>query len=123
MKKILALSLFFSSISFAGEVKQVEELRLKLEDGGYVSILAQPCEIEKAKSLGLTNRAVGREIDGTTHEGCWNSPDISQAEKIEGMRAVPIVNLYFDGVVHTTPLHWYELPPSPDNPEPGETWI
>jgi len=123
MKNILVLSLLFSSIVFAGEVKKVEELRLYLEDGGYVSITTEPCGIKLARDLGLTNRAVGLELNGTKHEGCWNSPDVSKAEQIPGMRLIPIVNLYFDNEILTIPFEWFQLPSSPNEPAPGEIWI
>jgi hypothetical protein len=121
MKKFLVLTLLFSSLSFADE--SVTELYLDLEDSGVVIIKAEPCRIQGAIKLGISNRAVGIEGNGTTHEGCWNSPDVNEAEQVQGMKIIPIVNLYFDGVIQTVPLKWFRLPSTPDTPAPGETWI
>lgn len=116
---ILLFLLFSSSVSFA-----YDELRLILEDG-YVSITTDECTIPEAKEKGLTKRAIGYDTaNGTKHEGCWNSPDISEAKSPDPrIKIVPIVNLYFDGKIHSTPLSIWSLPPSHKNPAEGETWL
>lgn len=118
---IALLVLLVSTVSYGEEI---DALYLDLEDNGVVIINKEPCSIEQASKLGLLNRAVGIEGNGTKHEGCWNSPDIRDAQPVPGSKIIPIVNLYFEGeVVKTFPLEWFRLEKSHNNPSPGEEWL
>lgn len=125
--KIFLISITFllaSCVKTAkAETVTVQELYLDLEDNGVVIIKNEPCKIQKAIELGLNHRAVGVEGDGTTHEGCWNSPDSSQAEQIPNKKVIQIVNMFFDGIVQTVPITWFRPKSDSNNPAPGETWI
>jgi hypothetical protein len=120
---LVAIIVLFATFVITAKAETVQELYLDLEDTGVVIIKNEPCKIQKAIDLGLHHRAVGVEGNGVTHEGCWNSPDISQAQQVPNTKIIPIVNLFFDGMVQTVPITWFRPKSSSDNPAPGETWI
>lgn len=118
--KIVLLAMIVS-LSVAAE--QPKELYMPNESGGYIVLTVQPCEISEASLSGFTSRAYATESDSerpVTHEGCWTSPDISEAPKIRGVKIIPLVNLWFDGDIITFPQshfgpekrRWDTIPPS-----------
>ena len=82
------------------------ELYMPNESGGYVVLTTDACPNTHAISLGYTYRAYATESDSekpATHEGCWDSPSVADAPKLQGVRIIPLVNLWFDGDMVTFP--------------------
>lgn len=80
------------------------------EAGGYIILTLEECKIAEAKSKGFDNRAYATETDSempTTHEGCWNSPDTSEAPRVPGVTIIPLVNLWFDGDIVFYPQNMF----------------
>jgi hypothetical protein len=76
------------------------------ESGGYIVLTTDACADDDATKLGYTYRAYATESDSekpATHEGCWDSPSIAAAPRMEGVRIIPLVNLWFDGDTVTFP--------------------
>lgn len=76
------------------------------ESGGYVVLTLEPCQYPTAKKMGFDRRAYATETDSdmpATHEGCWSSPDTSEAPRERGIKIIPLVNLWFDGEIVTFP--------------------
>jgi len=82
------------------------ELYMPNESGGYIVLTTDACANTSAVKLGYTYRAYATESDSekpATHEGCWDSPSIADAPKLQGVRIIPLVNLWFDGDMVTFP--------------------
>jgi hypothetical protein len=76
------------------------------ESGGYIVLTTDACPNAGAVKLGYTYRAYATESDSekpATHEGCWDSPSIADAPKLQGVKIIPLVNLWFDGDMATFP--------------------
>jgi len=126
-KQLAVLSLLFSTSLSAADYSKSKELYMPNESGGYVVLTVEPCQIAEAKKQGFDSRAYATETDSeqsVTHEGCWNSPDTSEAPKIRGVKIIPLVNLWFDGDTVTFPQNlfgpekrrWDATPPSTIKP-------
>ena len=107
MKTQLAvLLLLFSTGLLAADYSKSKELYMPNESGGYIVLTVEPCQISEAVKLGFNSRAYATESDSekpAIHEGCWNSPDTSEAPRIKGVRIIPLVNLWFEGDTVTFP--------------------
>lgn len=100
MKNILALvAVLFSLPATAEDYSSHKELFMANQAGGVVALTVEPCAIEIAKSKKFEGRAYATEADGTIHEGCWIAPDISEAPDYPGVKIIPIVNVWFEGVI------------------------
>ena len=112
MIKQLAVMLLLSSSSLsAADYSTSKELYMPNESGGYVVLTVDPCQIAEAKKQGFDSRAYATESDSeqpVTHEGCWTSPDTSEAPKIRGVKIIPLVNLWFDGDTVTFPQNLFD---------------
>lgn len=106
MKQLAVLLTLFSLSLSAADYSKSKELYMPNESGGYVVLTVEPCKFPEAVKLGYDSRAYATESDSekpATHEGCWTSPDISEAPRLKGVRIIPLVNLWFDGEVVTFP--------------------
>ena len=106
MKQLAVLLTLFSLSLSAADYSKSKELYMPNESGGYVVLTVEPCKFSEAVKLGYDSRAYATESDTekpATHEGCWTSPDTSDAPKLKGVRIIPLVNLWFDGEVVTFP--------------------
>lgn len=100
MKKILALVAVLSiTPATAEDYSQFKELFMANQAGGVVALTVEPCAIDAAKNKKFESRAYATEADGTKHEGCWIAPDISEAPNHPGVKIIPIVNVWFDGII------------------------
>ena len=100
LKQLAALTILFSTNLPAADYSKSKELYMPNESGGYVVLTLEECKIPSAKAKGFENRAYATESDSdkpATHEGCWFTPDTQAAPKVQGIRIIPIVNLWFDG--------------------------
>jgi hypothetical protein len=76
------------------------------ESGGYIVLTLEDCKFPDAKKQGFGHRAYATESDSerpATHEGCWDSPSTADAPKLQGVKIIPLVNLWFDGDTVTFP--------------------
>ena len=106
LKQLAVLSLLFSTGLQAADYSKSKELYMPNESGGYIVLTVEPCKFPEAVKQGFDSRAYATESDSekpATHEGCWNSPDTSEAPRIKGVRIIPLVNLWFDGDTVTFP--------------------
>jgi len=106
MKQLAVLLLLFSTSLFAADYSKSKELYMPNESGGYVVLTLEPCKFPDAVKLGYDSRAYATESDTdkpATHEGCWNSPDTAEAPHIQGVKIIPLVNLWFEGDAVTFP--------------------
>ena len=102
--KLAIISLLFSNLALAQDLPP--ELYMPNESGGYIVLTTDACANTDAAKLGYTYRAYATESDSekpATHEGCWDSPSIAAAPRMEGVRIIPLVNLWFDGDTVTFP--------------------
>jgi hypothetical protein len=99
MKYLILLLFFFITLSYAQKVEIVREMELENSAGGFIVLTQEECKINAPKLF--TYRAYATEGNGTVHEGCWMTPSHKDAEPIEGMRIVPVVNTWWDGEIHT----------------------
>ena len=103
-KQLLVLLLLSSSLVLAQDLPK--ELYMPNESGGYIVLTTDACPDDYATKLGYNHRAYATESDSekpATHEGCWVSPSVADAPKMEGVRIIPLVNLWFDGDIVTFP--------------------
>ena len=104
LTKLVVISLLYSSCALAQDMPL--ELYMPNESGGYIVLTTDACPNTSAVKLGYTYRAYATESDSekpATHEGCWDSPSIADAPKLQGVRIIPLVNLWFDGDMVTFP--------------------
>lgn len=103
MQKQLAVLLFlFSANLLAADYSKNKELYMPNESGGFIVLTLEECKIAEAKAKGFENRAYATESDSqnpATHEGCWDSPDTADAPKVQGVKIIPLVNLWFEGEI------------------------
>ena len=105
-RQLAVLLALFSSSLLAADYSKSKELYMPNESGGYVVLTVEPCKFLEAVKLGYDSRAYATESDTekpATHEGCWTSPDASEAPRLKGVRIIPLVNLWFDGEIITFP--------------------
>jgi len=104
LRQLAVISLLSSSLALAQDLPK--ELYMPNESGGYIVLTTDACPNAGAVKLGYMYRAYATETEGdqpATHEGCWDSPSVADAPKMEGVRIIPLVNLWFDGDVVTFP--------------------
>jgi hypothetical protein len=104
LNKLAVISLLFSNLALAQDLPL--ELYMPNESGGYIVLTTDACPNKDAAKLGYTYRAYATESDSATpvtHQGCWDSPSIAAAPRMEGVRIIPLVNLWFDGDTVTFP--------------------
>lgn len=100
MKKFLTVVAVLISLPVAAEnYSSHTELYMANQAGGVVALTVEPCAVELAKIKHFEMRAYATEANGTKHEGCWISPDISEAPNHPSIKIIPIVNVWFDGVI------------------------
>jgi hypothetical protein len=98
--------LFLLSSSFALAQDLPKELYMPNESGGYIVLTTDACPNKDVAKKGYKYRAYATESDSekpATHEGCWDSPSIADAPKLQGVKIIPLVNLWFDGDMVTFP--------------------
>ena len=103
-KQLAVISLLFSSLALAQDLPK--ELYMPNESGGFIVLTIDACPNTSAVKLGYKHRAYATESDSekpATHEGCWDSPSTADAPKLQGVRIIPLVNLWFDGDTVTFP--------------------
>ena len=104
LTKLVVIFLLYSSCALAQDMPL--ELYMPNESGGYIVLTTDACANTSAVKLGYTYRAYATESDSekpATHEGCWDSPSVADAPKLQGVRIIPLVNLWFDGDMVTFP--------------------
>jgi hypothetical protein len=118
---VFAIALFTATVAIAEEFK---ELQMNNDADGIIAITVEECLIPSAKAKGFDYRSYATEDNGTVHEGCWMEPDMSDApESNQTMRIIPIVNIYFDGMIMSFDKEWFKPESSYKNPKEGEIWI
>jgi hypothetical protein len=104
LRQLAVVLLLSSNLALAQDLPK--ELYMPNESGGYIVLTTDACANTDAAKKGYTYRAYATESDSekpATHEGCWDSPSIADAPKIEGVKIIPLVNLWFDGDMATFP--------------------
>ena len=105
MLRQLAVILLLLS-NFALAETPPKELYMPNESGGYIVLTIDACPNADVAKKGYKYRTYATESDGenpVTHEGCWHSPSLADAPKMEGVRIIPLVNIWFDGDTVTFP--------------------
>jgi len=101
---LVLVAMFFTLKATAQDLPK--ELYMPNESGGYIILTTDACPNTDAAKLGYKYRAYATESDSekpATHEGCWVSPSTADAPKLQGVRIIPLVNLWFDGDIVTFP--------------------
>jgi hypothetical protein len=104
LRQLAAVFLLFSNLALAQDLPK--ELYMPNESGGFIVLTTDACPNKDAVKLGYNYRAYATESDSekpATHEGCWDSPSIADAPKLQGVKIIPLVNLWFDGDMVTFP--------------------
>ena len=104
LNRLAVVLLLFSNLALAQDLPK--ELYMPNESGGYIVLTTDACANAGAVKLGYNYRAYATESDSekpATHEGCWDSPSVADAPKMEGVKIIPLVNLWFDGDMVTFP--------------------
>ena len=114
MKSILALvAVLFSLPAISADYSTHKELYMANQAGGDVVLTLEPCAFEKAKKLGFENRSYATVAGGKIiEEGCWLSPGIEDAPNVPGVTIIPIVNLWYDGLI--LPFEQSQFGPQPN---------
>ncbi len=102
--KLAVIFLLYSNFALAQDLPL--ELYMPNESGGYIVLTTDACANTDALKLGYNYRAYATESDSdtpVTHQGCWDSPSVADAPRMEGVRIIPLVNLWFDGDMATFP--------------------
>ena len=101
MKLILALVAALLSLpATAADYSEHKELFMANQAGGDVVLTLEPCAFEEAKKLGFENRTYATVAGGkTVEEGCWIAPGIDGAPNIPGVSIIPLVNVWYGGVI------------------------
>lgn len=106
MKQLAVLLALFSTSLLAADYSKSKELYMPNEAGGYIVLTLEPCGFTEATRQKFEHRAYATESDSekpVTHEGCWDSPDTSDAPRERGLKIIPLVNLWFEGETVTLP--------------------
>jgi hypothetical protein len=104
LRQLAVISLLSSGLALAQDLPK--ELYMPNEAGGYITLTTDVCPNKDAAKLGYKWRAYATESDSekpAVHEGCWDSPSLAGAPKMQGVRIIPLVNLWFDGDTVTFP--------------------
>ena len=104
LRQLAVVLLLSSNLALAQDLPK--ELYMPNESGGYIVLTTDACPNTDATKKGYKYRAYATESDSekpATHEGCWDSPSVADAPKMEGVRIIPLVNLWFDGDMVTFP--------------------
>jgi hypothetical protein len=104
LRQLAVVLLLSSNLALAQDLPK--ELYMPNESGGYIVLTTDACPNKDAVKLGYNYRAYATESDSekpATHEGCWDSPSVADAPKLQGVRIIPLVNLWFDGDMATFP--------------------
>lgn len=105
MKLLTVLCLFISLTAWAGEEKYMPN-----DAEGFVVLTDEVCKDPTALKQGYKWRAYATESSElASHEGCWDSPSTVGAPKTEGVKIIPLVNLWFDGDRATLPQSMFSL--------------
>ena len=101
MKKLLALvAVFLSLPATSADYSKHKELYMANQAGGDIVLTLEPCAFEAARKLGFENRSYATVAGGKImEEGCWLAPSIAEAPQIEGVKIIPIVNVWYDGLI------------------------
>ena len=97
LRQLAVILLLLSNFALAETLPK--ELYMPNESGGYIVLTTDACPDTDAAKLGYNYRAYATESDSenpATHEGCWVSPSLADAPKMEGVRIIPLVNLWFE---------------------------
>ena len=111
MLRQLAVILLLLS-NFALAETPPKELYMPNESGGYIVLTTDACPTAEVAKKGYKYRAYATESDSekpATHEGCWDSPSVADAPRMEGVKIIPLVNLWFDGDMATFPQTMFGL--------------
>ena len=109
-KQLAVLFLLLSNLALAQDLPK--ELYLPYESGGYIVLTTDACPTAEVAMKGYKYRAYATESDSekpATHEGCWDSPSVADAPRMEGVKIIPLVNLWFDGDMATFPQTMFGL--------------
>ena len=104
LRQLAVIYLLYSNLALAQDLPL--ELYMPNESGGYIVLTTDACPNTDAAKLGYTYHAYATESDSdqpVTHQGCWHSPSTADAPRMEGVRIIPLVNLWFDGDMITLP--------------------
>lgn len=108
--RFIVLAFLYSTSLSAADYSLSKELYMPNESGGYVILTLEECAISEAKSKGYDYRVYATESDSekpAAHEGCWNSPDVSEAPNMPGVTIVPLVNIWIEGDMITLPQNLF----------------
>jgi len=109
-KQLAVLFLLLSNLALAQDLPK--ELYMPNESGGYIVLTTDACPTAEVAKKGYKYRAYATESDSekpATHEGCWDSPSVADAPRMEGVKIIPLVNLWFDGDMATFPQTMFGL--------------
>ena len=109
-KQLAVLFLLLSNLAMAQDLPK--ELYMPNESGGYIVLTTDACPTAEVAKKGYKYRAYATESDSekpATHEGCWDSPSVADAPRMEGVKIIPLVNLWFDGDMATFPQTMFGL--------------
>ena len=104
LRQLAVIFLLSFNIALAQDLPK--ELYMPNESGGFIVLTTDACPNADVAKLGYKWRAYATESDSenpATHEGCWDSPSTADAPKLQGVRIIPLVNLWFDGDIVTFP--------------------
>lgn len=101
MKKILTLvAVLLSLPATAADYSEYKELYMANQAGGDIVLTLEPCAIPEAKKMGFENRTYATVAGGKImEEGCWTAPGIENAPNVPGVTIIPIVNVWYDGLI------------------------
>jgi len=101
MKLILALVAALLSLpATAADYSKHKELYMANQAGGDIVLTLEECAIDDAKTKGFTNRTYATVAGGKImEEGCWMAPGIEGAPNVPGVTIIPIVNVWYDGLI------------------------
>jgi hypothetical protein len=99
---LVLAAMFFTLTAAAQDLPK--EMYMPNEAGGFIVLTLDTCPNADAVKKGYKLRAYATEgSELARHEGCWDSPSTAGAPKMEGVRIIPLVNLWFDGDTATFP--------------------
>ena len=110
LRQLAVIFLLSSSLALAQDLPK--ELYMPNESGGYIVLTTDACPTAEVAKKGYKYRAYATESDSekpATHEGCWDSPSVADAPRMEGVKIIPLVNLWFDGDMATFPQTMFGL--------------
>lgn len=110
MRKILILVAALISLpAISADYSEHKELYMANEAGGDIVLTLEPCAFADAKKLGFENRSYATVAGGIImEEGCWIAPSIDGAPNVEGMIVIPLVNLWYGGIILPFPQNLFE---------------